>query len=384
LNFLLPTALLGLVALLLPILIHLSRRSEPPRTEFAALRWLQARFQPKRQPVVQERLLLLVRLLLLSALVFFLARPIIEREQDAAPWWLLAPGLDASVLPAVPGEDTIERRWLAPGFPALTETINANSKSASPISLLRELDATLPAKARVRVWLPEQLQGLDAQRLQLSRKIDWQIVRQAAAPQAPQSLPIPRWQSSAESARDARLPYFRAAYRYWQTDADAAQALPHSNVDVAPAHGTSWLRLSDKPLPAAALDWIRAGGQVVLMPGLALPQGDMQVLWRDESGAPVLAAQAYGQGWLLQWQQALRVENLPVLERADFAERLRAHLERLPEPQRATAVSQAPSSGLPVWPVMPQALASWLMWLIAALFALERFLATRPSRQVRA
>jgi hypothetical protein len=384
LNFLLPTALLALAALLVPILIHLSRRSEPQRTEFAALRWLQARFQPKRQPVVQEWLLLLVRLLLLSALVFFLARPVIEREPVPGQWWLLAPGLDASVLPAISGDDTIERRWLVPGFPALTETVNTNSKSVSPSSLLRELDATLPAKARIRVWLPEQLQGLDAQRLQLSRKIDWQIVKQFPATYAPQPLPLPRWQSSAESVRDARLPFFRAAYRYWQTDADVAQALPHSNVDAAPAHGISWLRLSDKPLPAAALDWVRIGGQVVLMPGLARPPGEVQVLWRDESGAPVLAAQAYGQGRLLQWQQALRVENLPVLERADFAERLRAHLERLPEPQRAFAVSQTPSSGLPVWPLMPQALAPWLMWLIVALFAIERFLATRPSRQVRA
>jgi hypothetical protein len=248
---------------------------------------------------------------------------------------------------------------------------------------LRELDATLPATARIRVWLPEQLQGLDAQRLQLSRKIDWQIVRQAAAPQAPRPLPLPRWQSSAESPRDARLAFFRAAYRYWQPDADGAQALPHSNVDTAPAQGTSWLRLSDKPLPAAALDWVHNGGQVVLLPGLARPPGEVQVLWRDESGAPVLAAQAFGQGRLLQWQQALRVENLPVLERADFAERLRAHLESLPAPQRDFSASQTPSNDLPIWPSEPQTLAPWLLWLIAALFALERFLATRPSRQVR-
>ncbi len=385
----LPSALLAMAALLLPVLIHLSRRSEPQRTEFAALRWLQARFRPQRQPVVQEWLLLLVRLLLISAVVFYLARPVFQAAPRPVQWWLLAPGLEASVLPIVSGDQAIERRWLAPGFPALTETVGADTNRTSLLSLLREFDATVPANARIRVWLPEQLQHLDAQRLQLSRSIDWQVVekttlRTAGIRPASISVPMPRWHSSAESIRDARLPFFRAAYRYWQTDADALQSLPYSNLDKPPTRGTSWLRLSDTPLAASALDWVRTGGQVVLMPGIALPPGEAQVLWRDEAGAAILRAQAYGQGRLLQFQQSLSIEVLPVLERAAFAERLRGHLEVFPEPQRALAESQKPSIGLSVRPVLPQALAPWLLWLIMALFGIERFLATRPSRQVRA
>lgn len=385
-NFLLPSALLALAALLLPILIHLSRRSEPQRTEFAALRWLQARFRPRSQPVVQEWLLLLVRLLLLSSIVFFLARPVFQQTPAASQWWLLTPGLDATLLPKVSEDDAIERRWLAPGFPEITQEKRANSTGASTFSLLRELDTTLPSNARIRVWVPEQLHGLDAQRLQLSRAIDWQIVKNSApinsVPRVSEAS-LPQWQTSADNAQDARVAYFRAAYRYWQGEAVTSNALPHVNTDTPPAHGMSWLRISDKSLSNATLDWVRAGGQVVLMSGIALPPGEAQVLWRDETGAAILQAQGYGQGRFLQFQQALNAQTMPILERAAFAERLRAHLETLPTPQRAMAESIRPSAGNFVWPSAPQSLMSWLLWLILGLFAIERFLATRPSRQVQ-
>ena len=75
-SFLLPAAFTAFTALLLPILIHLSRRSQTQRTEFAALRWIGAKLRPRRRPVLQERLLLLLRLLLMAALVLCLAAPV--------------------------------------------------------------------------------------------------------------------------------------------------------------------------------------------------------------------------------------------------------------------------------------------------------------------
>ncbi|MEY3373281.1 MAG: hypothetical protein RLZZ537_1749, partial [Pseudomonadota bacterium] len=91
-NFLLPSAFLALFALALPVLIHLSRRSQQQRTDFAALRWLQARFRPRRQPIVQEWLLLLIRLLLLSVLVLFLAIPVRQHTPAPEHWLLAVPG----------------------------------------------------------------------------------------------------------------------------------------------------------------------------------------------------------------------------------------------------------------------------------------------------
>jgi hypothetical protein len=44
-----PLALFALLALALPVLIHLTRRSEQRPTPFAALRWLDARVRPRRR-----------------------------------------------------------------------------------------------------------------------------------------------------------------------------------------------------------------------------------------------------------------------------------------------------------------------------------------------
>ncbi|TQT81878.1 hypothetical protein DB758_11845, partial [Xanthomonas perforans] len=44
-----PTGLAALAALLLPLLIHLARRSEHRPTDFAALRWLRALPRPRHR-----------------------------------------------------------------------------------------------------------------------------------------------------------------------------------------------------------------------------------------------------------------------------------------------------------------------------------------------
>ncbi|MBC7991570.1 MAG: BatA domain-containing protein, partial [Luteimonas sp.] len=68
LSLLLPIGLAALAALLLPLLVHLARRSEQRLVPFAALRWLQAKPQPRRKRRFEEHWLLLLRLLLLAAL----------------------------------------------------------------------------------------------------------------------------------------------------------------------------------------------------------------------------------------------------------------------------------------------------------------------------
>ncbi len=60
--------------------------------------------------------------------------------------------------------------WLAPGF-AIDQAPPASS--ASLPSLLRELDAQLPAGTALTVHVPDPLPGLDGARLQLSRDVQW-------------------------------------------------------------------------------------------------------------------------------------------------------------------------------------------------------------------
>ncbi len=63
-----PAALAALVALLLPLLLHLARRDATRPTPFAALRWLRERPRPRRRLRFDDWPLLLVRLLLLALL----------------------------------------------------------------------------------------------------------------------------------------------------------------------------------------------------------------------------------------------------------------------------------------------------------------------------
>jgi hypothetical protein len=93
-SLLLPSALAALAALLLPLIIHLSRRSEQRVTDFAALRWLSIKLRPRRKIIFQEKLLLLLRLLLLIALALFLAKPVSFHTPAAKHWVLVVPGVD--------------------------------------------------------------------------------------------------------------------------------------------------------------------------------------------------------------------------------------------------------------------------------------------------
>ena len=71
-----PLGLAALAAWALPLLLHLVRREQQTPTDFAALRWLAIRAKPRTRLRFDERLLLIVRLVLIAALALLLARPV--------------------------------------------------------------------------------------------------------------------------------------------------------------------------------------------------------------------------------------------------------------------------------------------------------------------
>ncbi|MEJ8630678.1 BatA domain-containing protein [Sphingomonas sp. I4] len=108
-----PAALAVLAALAIPLLIHLARRTEQRRTDFAALRWLRAKPRPRQRPRFEEWPLLIVRLLLLAMLALWLARPVTPAAPDLHPRIYVVPGLTATA--ATPWlSERAEGYWLAP------------------------------------------------------------------------------------------------------------------------------------------------------------------------------------------------------------------------------------------------------------------------------
>ena len=182
LQFLLPTGLVALAALAIPAVLHLWRPpaktvrigtlkffTGPAVRRLNKLRW-------------RERLLLAVRLLLLTLLALFLAQPIWTRlpSSRSQKWALFEPGFelhgDAQKRWRELRSTGYEARALASGFaPASPNESKRNTEQTLDVwSLLREVDARLPAGSAVAVFSADRLASLRGARPRLQNcDVEW-------------------------------------------------------------------------------------------------------------------------------------------------------------------------------------------------------------------
>lgn len=387
-SLLLPSALLALGALLLPLLVHLVRQTDQTRIAFAAMRWLVARPQPRRRPRFSEWLLLLVRLLLLTLLALWLAQPVLLDRADARPWLVVHPAISLARLPPVASSDE-QRRWLAPGFPSLEQPAPATSASIG--SLLRELDASLPPDAPLRVVVPERFDATDAQRPRLVRAVTWIPIEGTSSFNAIHTAPL-RLQVAvvSDDAHRATLRYLHAAATAWASE--AKPPAPADELDdiaaTTPLPGTTThlLWLSTSAVPALHRQWVRNGGVVLLAqdsPTSDLDWQEAEIAWRSHDGSPVALRLADGKGAWIRMLVPMEPQSLPELLEPDFPDALRTLLSPAPVAMRTWATGYAPTQGEPAtYARMPEPLGPWLALLIALLFGVERWLATAARRVV--
>lgn len=168
-----PLGLLALLALAIPLLLHLIRRPDEQIHDFAALRWLIPK-TPRPRRRWRQRLLLALRLVGLALLAALLCEPVLRGGWNHGPAWaVVAPGVSLDAARAALGKDSAELHALAPGFPLFNG--GAPDSRDAPASLIRELSVTTPRERALIVIVPDTLRGLDAERLQLGRAIDWRI-----------------------------------------------------------------------------------------------------------------------------------------------------------------------------------------------------------------
>ena len=387
LALLFPAGLAALAALLVPLLLHLARRSEQRITDFAALRWLAANPRPRRKRRFDERLLLLLRLLLLAALALLLAQPVLLGAPDRTPWVVVAPGVPAEAAHAVAGKRQPRLHWLARRFPALDAP---PPRAPQPIaSLLRELDAQLPPGTPLTVLVPAVLDGADAERPRLSRAVDWRVVPSAAPVALQATTPSPRVLDVRAAADAPGLRYLRAAGLAWSVQARGTPALPPAVRIDAPArplppssHALAWL--APGPLPDSVRAWVRDGGRALLADTTQAPELSRAaaVDWRDAQGAPLVVGVTLGRGRLMRFTRPLAPSHMPVLLDAEFPAQLGTLFEDASAaPTRVAAPDYAATTGAPAWPQPPRPRAPWLLGAIALLFAIERWLASAPRRE---
>lgn len=387
-SLLLPSALLALAALLLPLLVHLVRQTEQTRIAFAAMRWLVARAQPRRRPRINEWLLLLVRLLLLALLALWLAQPVLLDREDARPWLVVHPAIDLARLPSVASSDE-QRRWLAPGFTSLEQPAPATSASIG--SLLRELDANLPPDAPLRVVVPERFDATDAQRPRLGRAVTWIPIEGTSSFTAGLTPPPPLHVAVvSDDAHRATLRYLHAAATAWASE--AKPPAPADELDeiaaTTPLPGTTThlLWLSTRAVPALHRQWVRSGGVILLAqdnPTTDLDWQNAETVWRGQDASPLALRLSNGKGAWIRMLVPFDPQSLPALLEPGFPDALRTVLAPAPMAERAWATAYAPIQGETATHTRtPSPLGPALAMLIALLFGVERWLATAARRVV--
>ncbi len=413
LALLFPAAMLAALAVILPLILHLRRRSEQVSVDFAALRWLSARMKPRRRPRLDEGLLLALRVLLIVLMALWLAQPVLRGDAGARNWKLVETTVDLAGVAELSGDSGESAHWLAPGFPSIREPRPSGLQPTA--SLLREYDAALGAKDGLRAFVPSEIGGLDGERTRLRREVEWRIAP-AIASAADRAEPVAKMDRQVLDVRidansRAALRYLQAAVVAWNTPtqamADATLPTPaitesgtekHSTVpsaelsfddrsESAPASLRDhliWLRPGNLPPPI--LDWIRQGGTALVAAATTLePSEAVATIWSREDGSPPIQARRLGSGRVLQWQRDLVPTAMPELLDARFADQLRAMFEPQPgSPSVAPASASQPLAGAPATTVSMRNLDPWLIALLLLVFAIERWLATTPRRMTDA
>lgn len=376
---LLPAGLAALLALAIPVVIHIARRTESRTVDFAALRWLDAAPKPRRSLMIDERLLLAARLILLTLIALWLAAPVLWNAADDRPVVAIAPGSDAATIAAATekGDRVV---WLVPGFPE-----HGAIGPAAPddvVSLIRQLDAELPPGAPVKLVVPATLNGVDAERPKLSRRVEWTIGAGVPARRVPAQPPLALTVRYAPEAEDA-VRYFRAVATAW-TPTDATPDFDAEPIDRAvrgSARHLVWL--ASGPVPTPVETWVRDGGVVLTALEARIPvEGETVPVWRGTAGEPLAVAGRLGRGRVIRLTRALEPAAIPQLVEPGFPDALAAMLAPPAAPARVAASDHAPLTGAAPYDQSPLDLRPWLALLIALIFAGERWLATRRKRAV--
>lgn len=369
-SLLFPMALAALVAIIVPLVIHIARKSEQHPIDFAAFRWLRQKPRPRSRLRFDEWLLLLLRLLLVSLVALLLSMPVLFDTSGKQPYIAIVPGSDLS------GLTRKDAHWVAPDFPS-AETPPPPGEQPTA-SLIRQLDAELSRNTPLTIIAPRDLSGADADRLRLSRKINWRVVGGAAPFRTLQAAPAPRLAIRHDGRHFSELRYLRAVSLAWR------EGTPDiANVDAPlPGSGVALAWLGSGPVPGRLLNWIRAGGTTFLPSDGQLPaESPSTTIWRDANSKPVAIAAPLGTGRLIRFVRPLQPASLPELLDADFPAKLRSLVQ--PDTAaagRVMAADYAPTAGTSPFDPPPIDLRPWVALCIALIFALERWFATHRSR----
>jgi len=399
-----PLWLAGLVALGLPLLLHLWSRRPARVLHVGTTRHLTG-LPPVRRlvPRLTEPWLLLLRLAVFTALVLALAEPLFRRAPVAggAPIVLVAPAAlaDSLTLRSGPAGESLrqageEARLLADGFPPLGAGSEADT--VPPWDRVAEADRRLPAGRPFVVIAAARPEGLGARRPVLGRAVTWIDPGPSppswaiAAAWLRQDSLVLRLLHAAGSAEETRLRTVPGAAGIHplgdgpavevrrQAAADPAVRLLGAGVD------GGWVTFAEvAPLTVAVAGFDSAGTARLRAAATVLGEasGRPVELTTRERAELMLAADsaAAGRGWMRVPASWIPLATLPDSLLGAWppaaAVRPAADLRRVTPaqamPDTATALAAATRAA---------SLRGPLLWLALLLLLLERVVAARPAR----
>lgn len=338
-----PLGLAALAAMLVPLVIHLLRRPEDRVLPFAAWRYLLEPARPRERLRLRHWLLLVLRLLLIAVIALLLSQLVWYRDAEPTQAMTVA--------------------WPGAAADAATPSLDPRE----PASALRQIDAELSPGTALTVQVPEVLDGLDAERLRLSRDVGWQIQAGggAAAPAAALRVAVRSDDEAQRATAQAVIDAWRSAGRAIVVDVADLSAPIASDTDLLFQLGGE--------LDAAKLGWLRRGGRALVA---APDDATGTALSADAADA----VQRLGSGRWWRWPGTFDASRDAALLDATLPSRLGAVL--LPDiALPAYAASVAPLNGARAGRAPGDSLDPFLLLIAAALFAAERALAAGLSRR---
>jgi len=373
-----PAALIALIGVVVPLIIHLLDRGSARQLDFAPLHLLEDLPRASlRRLRLRERLLWLLRSLLVAIAAILLASPALRPAPLAAQAWLLVqPGLEEAVDASVaslsqrwgidPG--AIDVRWLEPGF--APSSIPAQARERGDFwGVLLAADTRLSPGARLAVIANPRAADLGPVRPRLSRPVEWLTSGEYSGSTPPgENGPSLAVYVDAAPSRSALIPVLTAAVDAWRRGLGAA-------VDIVdePAHADWILYAPAGALPEAVEDAV-AGGALLLTDSPAFAKS-------AATSSSEFGRRRIGSGlWLRQPQDWTAL----VAGSGDFAFPLRlwrdlgaARLASLPPGIAIPREQAAPVSGAAPRAAPPHSLTPILGVLLLWLLALERWLSGR-------
>jgi hypothetical protein len=350
-RFLYPLGLTALLALTVPLVIHLLSRKPGKTVKVGSIRLLESSESRRLKSLrLTDVPLLLLRAFLLIALALLLAQPVwIEKKNGAqlkpTGWILIAPELlgrapDREVEHLVDSLLALgnEFHLLAANFPSLKMAAGGSlgdleNNSNEPLrlwSLLREIDAALPVNTPLWVFASDRLAFIRGERPVLKRNVELHLVESGGNPAGDRSdfsvradsitITILYDHQRQEEARYVQSGLETVAEFGRMPVAILAQPLAERSEPIR--YGDWIFRLSARPIPQDLLRQVEQGAcllsdaaeqeyerveSVMLMDGQspgAPPRLERRVaakkigaaLWTDGFGEPLLECASIGKG----------------------------------------------------------------------------------------